>query len=246
MSYDPNEIKRYIGIARQMARRMTSRFFHGVIDKENIEGEALIGLARAIERYDSTLTSNFELYAIQIIKNHVATAIRDSDYRSRVYRRRIARLDAVYRELGEYATEAEAAEETGMTIKQVRESQRLAAVHMVPVEDAFLIPDITVEMDDEFTVQVVVAMIRDILKTLPFKQRQAFVFYYRDGLTTREVGLKLKVTDSRISQLLLSACQSIKKKLKFRGVYNEFLSIYKSGHDFDFLTFEKWRFFDEK
>ncbi|OGJ93476.1 MAG: hypothetical protein A2487_20650 [Candidatus Raymondbacteria bacterium RifOxyC12_full_50_8] len=67
----------------------------------------------------------------------------------------------------------------------------------------------------EMEVEEVVRIVDELLTE---KERQLVVLYYREGLTLKEVGEVLKVSESRVCQMHTAMADRIRKKLETLGI----------------------------
>lgn len=78
--------------------------------------------------------------------------------------------------------------------------------------DCFKDPQVNIEED--YIKQERLDLIKQISHELPFKQGKAFRLYYFKGLTLKQAGNILNITESRVCQLLPIAIKFIKKRMK--------------------------------
>ena len=74
--------------------------------------------------------------------------------------------------------------------------------------------------EDQFEKREIKEIIKEIINTLPLKEKQVISLYYYDELTYKEISEILKVSESRISQLHSKAIITIKNRLKLLDIFN--------------------------
>ncbi|MBU6429048.1 MAG: FliA/WhiG family RNA polymerase sigma factor [Cyanobacteria bacterium REEB65] len=214
------------------------------IDHEDLYGYGLIGLIQAIEKFSLDRGVKFETYAITRIRGAIIDELRSQDWVPRSVRSRardvaeaMSQLEA---ELGRPASEEEVARKLGITVQDLahilgqESSPFLSLDELVQVSDdgqsitwldtmADDRPGPAQVLDDaEFREQLGKA-----IDALPEREKLLLSLYYQEGLTLKEIGLVLKVSESRVCQLHTQAA------LRLRTWMNRYLGIEtpsKAGH----------------
>jgi RNA polymerase sigma factor for flagellar operon FliA len=199
----------------------------GVFDHEDAMQTGVMGLLRAIDGYRPELASSFESYAIVRIRGAILDAIRALDQVGRAGReaaRAIAQAMAdLQEELGRSPDEAEVAARLGLSLDRYRDQLALASVATVsldeidprhddeegadpPAEDA---ADPAAELDRREELE---ALAQEVGR-LTSRQQLVLSLYYRDGLTFKEIGAVLGVTESRVCQIHTEAILALRSRL---------------------------------
>ncbi len=203
----------------------------GVFDHEDAMQAGAIGLLRAIDAYRPESAASFESYAIVRIRGAILDAVRALDAVGRAGREAARSIGAaiaeLQAELGRMPDETEVAARLGISVERYRE--RLAAASLTTISlDALEIH----ERDDEGTSVLDSAVDPDApdpeeaalrrseveqlareIERLPERQRLVLALYYQDGLTFREIGALLGVTESRICQIHTEAVLALRARL---------------------------------
>ena len=201
-------VEHYLPLVKLVAGRLAMNLPQH-IDKDDLLSSGFFGLLDAIERYDMQRKNKFETYASVRIRGAMIDYLRSRDWLPVVVRQRIRKYEQVVSkledELGRAATEQEIAASMEITVAELRTIlAHLGASTMSPL-DEFLTSELaeSTEREPESVVER-----RDMQDTLakaidklPEKERMVVSLYYYDGLTLKEIGLVLKVTEARISQL---------------------------------------------
>lgn len=191
------------------------------LDREDLISAGAIGLIRAVDAFDFTRQVKFETFAIALIRGAVLEVLRGEDWAPRSVRDKIKGLERAYLEvelrLGRPGTEAEVAEHLQMPIDQFNKLLSEVAQASVLSLDEMLFssePDSTLRVVDTVedtshsgrTDRGVETRERSgalgvALGRLPPRERQVLAHYYYDGMTFKEIGKILKVSESRVFQL---------------------------------------------
>lgn len=198
---------------------------------DDLVSYAVIGLIEAVERFDLAREVKFETYAITRIKGSVLDALKSLDWLPRSVRnsemelrRVMGRLEA---ELGRVPSDAEIAEEMGVTIDHLGEiiaSSGQAA--MLSLEELMLAgEDYTSDSGlgicadlgcDPFRAAELEerkSMLARAIGDLPEREKLVISLYYKEGLTLKEIAQVLSVTESRACQLHSKAVIRLNGKL---------------------------------
>jgi RNA polymerase sigma factor for flagellar operon FliA len=203
----------------------------GVFDHEDAMQAGVVGLLRAIDGYRPGSAASFESYAITRIRGAILDAIRSLDLVGRAGREAGRQIQGAIRELqselGRTPGEAEVATRLGVSVERYRERLQNASVVTVSLDE----PDPRDDIDEptgfaEATADpnavdpAEAAQHRDELVQLagaigrlPERQRTILGLYYQDGLTFKEIGAVLGVTESRVCQIHTESVLALRARL---------------------------------
>ena len=209
-------VVRYRPLVRAIARRLHNRLPRRV-DIEDLCQIGSVGLMRAIASYDPSRNVRFETFCRQRILGAMLDDLRDQDWVPRQVRKEIrAYQDAVSGArlaLGRDPTGQEVADSLRATQGDCQELARaaqalgeLSAAAVGPARVRACRPTHFEDVVDPRTPapadQLQNADLQDVLgRALPPTQRQILALYYYDGLTMKEIGATLALSECRISQL---------------------------------------------
>jgi RNA polymerase sigma factor for flagellar operon FliA len=202
------------------------------VEFEDLISYGILGLIDAIEKYDATQGTKFKTYASARIRGAIIDEIRHLDWAPRSLRQKAKILEDTYatleHKLGRPATDEEVAEDMGISTEDLSKLiQEVSSTILVSLDDVWCIKDEdeviimdTVESPPEKSPEVVAEReeVKNILinaiNRLPERERLVIALYYYDGLTLKEIGTVLNVTESRVSQL------HAKAMFRLRGYLN--------------------------
>lgn len=225
---------RMVNANLRLAYYMAHRLRGNNLPFDDLVQEAIIGLMRAVDKFDYRMGYKFSTYAVQWIRQTTTRAIADSSRTIRVAAHvhdDIVRLRRLTRELeqklGRAPSGAELAKSSGTPEAKVQQYLRLARQSVsldtppADVEDSPLssiIPDAKVEDPQVSTHDALLAeSVATILDALP--EREAFILRLRHGVggteahTLEEIGRMLGITRERTRQLEARAISRLRESL---------------------------------
>lgn len=210
-------------IAHRLARRLPPS-----VEVEELVNAGVIGLIEAIDRFKADRGVPFKSYAEIRIQGAMLDALRDADWVPMSVRRRHNRMartrQQLRRELGRDPSRAEMAEAMELDPAAYDEYYEAGRLRSLVSLDAPATGDgsslLVDNLADEEAASVeeligsreLCALVAHAVRCLPKKERIAVSLYYLRGLTLREIGEVMGVTESRACQL---RGQGV-KRLKFR------------------------------
>jgi RNA polymerase sigma factor for flagellar operon FliA len=219
----------YSPLARYVASRIIARSI-GPLDREDVLSWGLCGLLGAVESYDPSRPAKFETYAISKIRWSILDELRKVDPLPRSARLRAQRLERTRGELtqryGRSPTESELAGALGVSVADHRAFvERTARSHVGSLEACtgaeFPEGGLHELLADRLAADPVGAAERAemravlvrALEGLGEQQRVVTTSYYYEGLTLREIGGTLGLTEGRISQILKASLTKLRQAL---------------------------------
>jgi RNA polymerase sigma factor for flagellar operon FliA len=194
-----------------------------------------MGLFDAAVKFNGEKQVSFHAYARHRIKGAILDSLREMDWASRDLRKRHKQLEAVTRELTAVMerapTEAEIAEKMGMDIDRWREVAielrmvgLLSASARAPESENQTIPEFpaTNQLNpDVLTGQEELhTVLSTAMKTLPQRYQTVIGLYYLGGKTMREIGDRLGIKESRVSQIHKAALDKMGSSLQSAGIHS--------------------------
>lgn len=225
----------YLWLVRYLAGRLAVRL-PAAINQEDLESCGVLGLLEAIDKFDPAMGKDFESYACVRIRGAMLDELRRVNWIPRTIWQKLQALRAVREKLENSGagavTEEAVAREMGWETAEVRRldahSRRIYAVSLdelaataggetVRLGDA--IPDegspdpleLVVEEDNR-------RLLAKAIESLNEKDRLVLSLYYQQGLTLKEIGKILEVSESRVCQLHGRALSRLREKLQSEGI----------------------------
>jgi RNA polymerase sigma factor for flagellar operon FliA len=223
-------------LVKQIARRIRARLPPSV-GLDELEQAGLMGLHQALERYEEGRGSSFESYAARRIEGSMLDALRELDTLSRDTRSRLREVSTAVQRLehalGRPPRAKEVANELGWTLDQFHRCMVDAGAGDVRTGDEEL-----ENREDDSAIwgrhpQDDTAMVdehADPLQSLQQRQRHAALnaafdaleeaeryvmqSIYKDGLTLRDIGQTLGVSESRVSKMASAIVAKLRLRLR--------------------------------
>ena len=220
----------YSPLVKYVAGRICTHTTH-LLEYEDVISWGAVGLLDAVETYDPRRGAKFESYAISKIRWSILDELRKADPLSRRLRARVQQVEgtraSLAQRLGRSPTEAEVAREMGVGLPEHREfllrCQRVrvssletrveyegvpyAELHELVRDGGATDPASAAELAE------VRSSLVQAIEALSEKERIVTTCYFFHGLTLREIGKALGLTEGRISQILRRALCNLRATL---------------------------------
>lgn len=224
-------VERYAPLVKYVVDRMRLSLPPS-IERDDLIGYGTIGLLEALERFDDSRGVKFETYAVMRIRGAILDALRTLDIVPRSARSRARQIEQATRELfaehGRMPSEQELADHLGMTVGELQQAVSDAACVFLPLQTTDDPDELSLEeqlADPSALEPAEVAAEEDIknriataLATLSPRDRLIVSLYYYEELTMREISQVLRISESRVSQILNRVRLQLRALLRERGV----------------------------
>ncbi len=227
-------INHYAYLVKITAGRLVTSL-PGGLDREDLIGAGVIGLIKSVDQFDPTRDVKFETYAIALIRGAILEMLRDEDWVPRSIREKLKALDKTVMRLetsfGRPATEQEIADEMGIPAQDVSELLvRMGRTNVYSLDDILSTGDgddhihfveLIVDEDSNPAGEIEGREVRRVLAAgvdkLPDRERLVVALYYFEGLTFKEIGKVLGVSESRVYQLHTQAMNRLRNHMHSEG-----------------------------
>lgn len=224
-------VKRFLPLVRYVAARMSVKFPSG-LDFEDILSFGTLGLLDAIDRFEPGRGFVFQTFAVPRIRGAILDELRRFDWISRSGREKLQKFEKALEDIAK--TNGSADDKTLMAAMDMDEKaykdllEIASRSYVVSLDDVLALEDgdmqreETIEDDAPSALDLIeqkeeIAQVGDALRRLPERERLLLSLYYYDGLTLKEIGQVLGVTESRVSQLHGRALSLLRADIKARS-----------------------------
>jgi len=224
-------MERFLPLVRYNAERIYQRL-PDEVDIEDLMSAGLFGLMDAIDAFDLERKVKFETYCAPRIRGAILDELRSMDWVPRLVRHRTSKVEgarqAIIAETGEAPTDEEISERIGLQgeefDKYKRDSVAVGTVSLsrkcFPSDGSKDVREIDVIKDDRQTNPLAEIQRRDLkdlmTKGLSRAERLIVLLYYYEGMTMKEIGATLDLSESRVSQMHSSILARLKAHMQHR------------------------------
>jgi len=219
-------VEQYLPLVRCVAENVSARL-PKFIDQDDLNSAGVFGLLQAIDNFDPGRGTRFETYCRLRVKGSMLDELRSQDWIPREARNREARLqDAVLKlkdGLGREPSDQEIASSLNITTSELRGTiLHVTLSSIIPLNiseiDKFSCsgPDISdrLPMSEEEPSEIAPRneIVELIFNNLTQIEKMIIMFYYHEGLTMKEIGEVLQVSESRVCQIHTRLLLQLKEK----------------------------------
>lgn len=227
-----NLIITYSPLVKYVAGRLSSSLPQ-TVDTSDLISYGVFGLIDAIEKFDTDRGIKFETYAIARIKGAIIDELRAMDWVPRSVRARAREFEAAYVALeNQYKrvpSDGEIAGHMGITERELQAIlTKLSYASVISFEEMWtggaerdehsdplgvIADEHADDPVDIFENAEVKEILASAIDRLPEREKTVVALYYYEGLTLKEIGTVLGVTESRVSQLHTKAVLRLRARL---------------------------------
>ncbi len=220
-------IERHQPLVRFIAERICSKLPNSV-DVDDLVQEGTFGLMDAIGKFDADRGVKFKTYCSTRVRGAILDALRSQDWVPRLVRQRASKLNELRNTFqasygceptdNEMAKALDVEEDdlpTMLKKAQPRAMLNLSDRRVSPNSDTDSDIDTLGESGEVDPLEVVKR--RDLMEVLTRaltpKERMILEYYYLKGLTLREIGLLMSLTESRVCQIHSNVIKRLRERL---------------------------------
>ncbi|MCB9882601.1 MAG: FliA/WhiG family RNA polymerase sigma factor [Planctomycetes bacterium] len=222
-------IERYLPMVRYISERLLQTLPKS-IELDDLCSAGQFGLMDAIDGFDLSRGIKFKTYCTTRIRGSILDELRSQDWVPRLVRLKAHKLEKAYRQLesefGREPTNVELAKHLDIPLHQLDKELADSTPRAI-----FSLSDKWDDGDDENALEKVEILedkkgpdpvldlhnkdLMDVItRILTKKERLILIMYYREGLTMREIGEVLRLTESRVCQIHSNVMARLKMQLE--------------------------------
>lgn len=202
------------------------------VDREDLVSTGILGLIKAVDRFDPSRGVKFETYASCLIRGEIMESLRERDPASRTLRKKIREMaktaNRLSMALGRSPRTEEVARTMGISLREYQALVRAAEGSAVTSLEEALAAEPQAEaralMEKEASAQssdpAAAVEHQDFLnlvargvERLPEREQVILALYYGEEMTLREIGQIFGITESRVCQLHAQALRRLRATL---------------------------------
>lgn len=202
------------------------------VDREDLVSTGVLGLIKAVDRFDPSRGVKFETYASCLIRGEIMESLRERDPASRTLRKKIREMARTINRLsvalGRAPRGEEVAQALGMSLPEYQALVRAAEGTAVTSLEEALAADPQVEaralVGEEVGAQSadpataleqreLLNLVAQGVERLPEREQVILGLYYGEEMTLREIGEIFGITESRVCQLHAQALRHLRATL---------------------------------
>ncbi|MCK4487838.1 MAG: FliA/WhiG family RNA polymerase sigma factor [Desulfobacterales bacterium] len=225
-------IVKYAPLVKYLANRMAIRLPPSV-SVDDLISAGIIGLLDAIEKFDPSKEVQFKTYAEFRIRGAILDELRSMDWVPRSIRKKVREIEnaiiTAERKLNRPAEDLEIAGEIGIDLDTYYDMlDKARGIDLLSFDE--YLDSHTDNFESKKSFKSLIAgdydpidhimtrelkeVIADGIKVLPKKEQMVISLYYYKGLTLKEIGKVVGLTESRISQIHTKAIIRLRTRLK--------------------------------
>ena len=224
-------MEKFLPLVRYNAERIYARL-PDEVDIEDLMSAGLFGLMDAIDAYDLERKVKFETYCAPRIRGAILDELRSMDWVPRLVRHRTSKVDharqKIEMETGEAASDDQVALRLGIAPDEFEKYKRdSTAVNTISLTRKCFGSDGTRELreidvirDESQRNPLKLLQSRDLremmTKGLSRAERLIVILYYYEGMTMKEIGATLALSESRVSQMHSSILARLKAQMQHK------------------------------
>lgn len=223
-------VMEHLGLVKIIAMGIRARLPQSV-DLDDLMQAGMVGLIDAARKFSAERQIAFSTYAKHRIRGAILDSLRESDDASRDTRRWRRRLETATTELAaklqRAPEEAEIAEKLEIEVERLRvivvQTRKLEPISVSSRQDEDL-PNFEVPTrpetfpDSIYARKELSGALADAVKELPERHQGVLRLYYTGGMTMREIGDRMGVNESRVSQIHKAALGRLGERLRASNV----------------------------
>jgi len=212
---------------RWLAIHCARRFAHRGEPLDDLTQVAMVGILKAVERFDPDFGTVFSTFAVPTVVGELRRHFRDKTWSIHVPRRAkelyqtvSGVVDDLTQALGRSPTIPEIADRAGVTVEDALEALEVSGcyrgVPLAPPSDDDTADAVTLGDDDPgYHATDARLTVNTLLEALPTeRERQIIKMRFVDGLTQSQIATHIGVSQVQISRILRASLDKMRRKLE--------------------------------
>lgn len=228
-------ILEYLPLVKRIVNRIAAHL-PATIEVDDLTTAGIIGLIQAIDRFDQDRGIKLSTFASYRIRGSILEELRAKDILTRSDRKKVKTLEKMAIDFeqknGREPTDEELGKSLDMKVSEIQHIRKTSCVAIFSLDEigyeAYqkrpqLLKYLADDKSDPHSLtklKELQAVLGKAIDTLNKKEKILVSLYYNEGLTMKEIGEVLSITESRVSQIHSQVVVKLRKKLYKKGVIN--------------------------
>ncbi len=219
-------VETYLPLVKGVAKKISSRL-PNTVDKDDLASAGVCGLIKAIDNYDPSRGTRFESYCRMRVKGSMLDELRNQDWIPREARNREAELSrtlaGLKETLGRDPSDGELAFALSLSVDELRATilkltfSNIISLNSEEIENCTRpgnngrnsMPMVEEEPSEIVQRQEITKLIYGSLTQL---EKMIIMLYYHEGMTMKEIGEIIDISESRVCQIITRMLMRLKEK----------------------------------
>ena len=221
----------HLYLVKYVVNRMTMNLPPGVT-KDDLHAIGSMGLIDAAKKFNEDKGVLFKTYSVSRIRGAILDELRRYTLGGQTLCRKARQIELAIKAIeirnqGKSATLPEIAEELDVSLDKLNKMLTdVSRSFLISLDEPTYVDDSKTSFSDTIEDNRLISpdqfienkeqqkIVRDIVQELPNQEKQVLVLYYFEELTLREIGVILKVSESRVSQIHTKAIIRLRSRLR--------------------------------
>ncbi|MEW6697249.1 MAG: sigma-70 family RNA polymerase sigma factor [Bacillota bacterium] len=224
-------ILHHLPLVKYLAGRVAVKL-PAFIQREDLEGYGVIGLMEALDKYDPGMGNSFDSYAYHRIRGAMLDEVRRQNWLPRTAWQKFQQLkntrERLESQLGEAVSDEMLAKEMGIALEDLHQlTYHANCMYVQSLDEEVSCSDgsqiskleLLEDINSPDPINVVEEkenkrLLTQAIEMLGERDRLILSLYYSEGLTLKEIGQVLEVSESRVCQLHTQVMKKLRKTLQ--------------------------------
>ena len=218
-------VLRYAWLVRSIVRRISS-VSSNYADADDLTSYGMIGLIKAVEKFDTEKGVTFETFATYRIRGEIIDYLRRNDWVPRSVRKKIMQVEnasnELIAELGRQPTDEELSGRLGIGSGELRQAFSDREKYSLISFEELMYDSIRIDSDypdfdtpeGRLQENELLEMLTQAINSLPERERLILTLYYYEELTLKEISSIIGVSESRVSQIHTRSVEKLRESLR--------------------------------
>jgi RNA polymerase sigma factor FliA len=200
------------------------------LEADDLTGYGLMGLIQAVEKFELARNIRFETFAMQRIRGAILDQLRALDWLPRSLRKKAKAIEkaiqSIEQNTGTNASEADIAAALAIDKETLQLWLSETSFLMLSFDYVFspqenegntfgdTLADLAPGPAEQAQKNILRESLAQALRHLPEREQQLVSLYYFEGLTLKEIGQVLNVSEARVCQLHAKALHQLRSRLQ--------------------------------